>query len=180
MFSSIFALKILGLFLSPVHAQTISDLKTSYLICHNLDLRRGQFPPVASTLVVSPEVNGTRYYTSWVGVTRKEGSTAFTGRGPQELPDARVTEDGVGIEFPESKNVLGRPVVRDFTKNAQVECHFEKPSEILIPDTIDAVTVGPDFVQSYHFSDMTQVEPWSRNIQSALLKKFVDGMKSRN
>ncbi len=216
-FQRIFAFTLPLISICPAYAQTPRNITSSYLVCHNLDLRNNRSVPVVSTLVISPDVNGKRYYTSWVAVSEDKDSTVFTGRGPEELQGARVTEDEIEIEFPESKNPLdaryrylrarkvehyfiafksvnsgdvsilypsknlfGRPVVREFTRNASVECHFLNPSEVLISDAVDLVKVEPDYVQSYHFSDMTHVKQWSRSLQDGLLKKFVDEISSKN
>lgn len=202
---------LLALFTVQAHA---NELKDHYLVCNNSDLRgSGYYPPVVSTLVISPEVNGKRYYTSWVGSQTKK-NLLFTGRGPEELVNFSLTKDKLIVVFPEAKDhlnarylyikanrtdesfvafraegeketailypvkkLLGKVVVKEFAHNAQVECHFKSPDDILHTSKIDDVKVDKNFVQHYRFSEHVGVN--ARNVQEGLLADFVEKMLRR-
>jgi hypothetical protein len=96
----------MGLTLGSMAFADALDLKNKYINCFNHDIRGGLYhQDVVSTVVISPEVNGKRYFTSWVTV-QSDRYRQFDAYGPQELESFTVNAQGINIRFPAVKDKL--------------------------------------------------------------------------
>lgn len=75
-----------------------ADLSKSYIACFTSDLNPYRYGPLDTSIVVSPEVNGKRYFVTWVGDRNYGGR--YVGRGPQELMSYEITDQKISLRFP--------------------------------------------------------------------------------
>lgn len=96
----IFSLALL--FSTTSFASEPEGMSDSYLVCFTSNLNAYAWNDSVSTLVISPEIKGKRYYTSWIGSRTNEEN--FMARGPQALKSFHVDSESIAFEFEPARN----------------------------------------------------------------------------
>lgn len=192
----------LGLILTQLSLANTAD----FLVCNLSDLRAPRsYPEYVSTLVISPEVDGKRYFTSMI--MHRKNENIFSGIGPLELESFNVDQHSMDLRFPN----IGRNDQLQFkTISAQAKDHYfhvyhstqkndvqlfvprrlKKPSKNL---SIECYALQTDRVEWLHASNNTSgvtvdqdgVQSYTgltsiqaRDLQISLLYKFLGSIEN--